>query len=101
VMLVSTLGTVDSPVLTDGDAAGSLVRFATTLDDTERMLRRLHDTEDAVLDAEALVPGTVPFDSITLIGVANNKVRDQVRELLDESHFAPKVAVYPPWFARL
>lgn len=102
VMLVTSLGALGAvgesdAVLSDGDPAHSLTRFAAT-DSTERMLRRLHDTEDALLDAEALALGSVPFEAITVIGVANNRARDAVRALLAASSFTPKVAVYPPWF---
>ena len=37
-------------------------------------------------------------DRISLIGVANDKVRQIVRAILSPSGFATKVAVYPPWF---
>ncbi|MES1211928.1 MAG: hypothetical protein ABUT11_00115, partial [Leifsonia sp.] len=56
-----------------------------------------------------LAPPPVPFSAITLVGVANEPVRDQVRQLLADAGVghasngrsegaAPKVAVYPPWF---
>ena len=45
------------------------------------------------------MPHPVGFDSIALIGVANDRVRDQVRDMLSRAGgYAPKVAVYPPWF---
>ena len=99
VMLVSDLGSLGpEAVLTDSDAAGSLTRFAPMSDTGERMLRRLHSEEDALLDAEVLSPAAVPLSSISLIGVPNDRARDSVRALLKGSTFSPKVAVYPPWF---
>jgi hypothetical protein len=40
----------------------------------------------------------LPLESVTLIGVANDKVRQSVRDLLAGSSFTPKISVYPPWF---
>lgn len=92
VFLVTTVAALgEGAVVTDGDAAGSLTRFASG-DDRGRMLQHLYDTEHA-LAAEALGRSSVPFSAIQLIGVANDRVRDRVRE------FTPtRVAVYPPWF---
>ena len=74
-------------------------------DDAERMLRRLHTANEGegLIEAELLVANAFPLDSITLIGVCNDKVRASVREVITNSAagasgFAPKVAVYPPWF---
>lgn len=87
-------------VVTDGYAPGPLTRFATTSDDVQRMLVALGDEDepDALLRAELLAPGVFPLASITLIGVANDKVRDEVRGILHAAAHKPKVAVYPPWF---
>ncbi|WP_407943856.1 DarT ssDNA thymidine ADP-ribosyltransferase family protein [Marisediminicola senii] len=41
-----------------------------------------------------------PVDQVTLLGVANDKVRDQVKKILAGAAHKPKVAVYPPWFQR-
>ncbi len=92
VVLVTTVAALGpDAVITDGDAAGSLTRFEGG-DDLTRALSRLHDTQ--TLDAaEALALGAVPVESIQIIGVANDRVRDRVRELT-----GIKVAVYPPWF---
>jgi len=92
VFLVTTVAALgDDAVVADGDAAATFTRFAAGVD-RGRMIERLHDTE-AGLGAEVLAPGTVPFDAIQLIGVANDRVRDRVRDFT-----ATKVAVYPPWF---
>ena len=41
-----------------------------------------------------------PFDLVSLIGVANDRVRDEVKSILRSSPYSTKVAVYPPWFER-
>ncbi len=86
--------------VTDGDAAGALTRIGATPDASDSLLRRLRaDAEsDAILRAELLVAETFPFALVTLVGVANDKVRDEVRGILAVSAHKPKVAVYPPWF---
>lgn len=92
VVLVTTVALLgEGAVIADGDAAATFTRFATG-DELGRALTRLHDSEG--LDAaEVLVPSAVPYDTIQLVGVANDRVRDRVRELT-----STKVAVYPPWF---
>jgi hypothetical protein len=60
------------------------------------MLRRLSVT--GLEAAEALSPVPVPLSSVALIGVANEPVRDRVREMLRGASATPRVAVYPPWF---
>ncbi len=86
--------------VTDGDAAGALTRIGATPEASDSLLRRLRaDAEsDVILRAELLVAETFPFDLVTLVGVANDKVRDEVRGILAASAHKPKVAVYPPWF---
>jgi hypothetical protein len=61
------------------------------------MLARLYGTDQAK-DAEVLVKGSVSFDAVQLIGVANDPARDRVRGILDAAGVRTKVAVYPPWF---
>ncbi|MDQ1587987.1 MAG: hypothetical protein QOJ77_1152, partial [Microbacteriaceae bacterium] len=89
-------------VVTNGDAAHVLTRFGSTRDDNERMLRKLRSDEDsdAILAAEYLVPETLPFEFVTLVGVANDKARNEAKGILQSSAFSTKVAVYPPWFQR-
>ena len=104
VFLVSTMRHVISTdpafALADGNAEGSGTRFATTREDAERMLYRLRAESDSerLQNAELLVAGRLPLESVTLIGVANDKVRSAVRDVLAGSDFTPKVSVYPPWF---
>lgn len=87
-------------VVADGNAEGTTTRFATTRDDAVQLLARLRAdaTGEAMLDAEFLVNGEVPFTSVTLIGVANDKVRAAVREIVADSDYSPRISVYPPWF---
>jgi hypothetical protein len=89
-------------VVTDGDAAHVLTRFATTKDDADRALRRLRADQESeapsIAQAELLVAHSVPLDRFALIGVAHDKARAVVKRVLADSGFAPKVAVYPPWF---
>ena len=105
VILVSTVKTVAtdeaSIVVTDGDAAGPLTRFAATDETWTRLLYRLisDDEPDALLRAEFLIKDSVPFDSVTLIGVPHDRARDAVKLALAGSTHAPRVAVHPPWFA--
>lgn len=99
VFLISTARTLaDDSVIADGDAAGTYTRFAGTEEDRDRMLRRLHGDEEAKVAAEALVKGSFAFDDVHLVGVANDRIRDRVKQLLDEASFSPRVVVYPPWF---
>ena len=102
VLLISTVAKagLTGSVVADGDAIGPLTRFATTPEEKERMLRRLHDDDVAIAAAEFLVEQTLPFEAVTLIGVAHAKARDEVRAILTSSGYSPKVSVYPPWFQR-
>jgi hypothetical protein len=89
-------------VVTDGDAAHTLTRFATTREAGDRVLRKLRAEEESVqiLAAEYLVRDEFPFDLVSLIGVANDKARDAVKAIVKASDFSTRVAVYPPWFMR-
>lgn len=99
VILVTSAGAVGPEVVfANGDAAAPATRFAVG-DAGTALLRTTFSIDPELLDAEVLAPGSVPFSAITLIGVPNEPVRDQVKQLLaDVGGAAPKVAVYPPWF---
>lgn len=98
VFLVTTIRALgDDAVLTDGDAAASLTRFATDEKTMTRMLGNLR-ADELTDDAEVLIHGSFAFDEVQLVGVASDRARDRVKELLDAASFATKVAVYPPWF---
>lgn len=88
----STLG--ERIVSADADAAAPATRFAVGTADTTALLRRQPD----LLAVEILSPDPIAFADVAMVGVANDRIRDQVRELLRGSGFAPKVSVYPPWF---
>jgi hypothetical protein len=104
IFLVSTVRhVIDIPaqfVVADRHSEDVTTRFASTQDDAQLMLHRLRANDDGeqLLDAELLVAGQLPLESINLIGVANDRVRQSVRDMLATSAFTPKVAVYPPWF---
>jgi hypothetical protein len=106
VFLVSTVRQVVERglefVVADGNSEGASTRFAVTREDAERMIGRLRADESGVplLDAEFLVFGEVPIELFSLIGVANDKVRSAVREVLAPQDYGPKISVYPPWFQR-
>jgi hypothetical protein len=89
-------------VVTDGDAAHVLTRFAASTESSERMLRRLRadDSAETIVEAELLVKERFPFELVTLVGVANDRARDEVRAILKSSEHSPKVSVYPPWFQK-
>jgi ssDNA thymidine ADP-ribosyltransferase, DarT len=104
VFLVSTVRHVVAAervfFIADGNVESESTRFATTREDAERALYRLRSDADGgrLADAELLVAEALPFESVTLIGVANDRVRGTVRDLLSGSDFTPKISVYPPWF---
>jgi len=104
VFLVSTVRHVVASerafLIADRNVEGATTQFATTREDAERMLYRLRFDADGsqLLDAEFLVEEALPLESVTLIGVANDRVRQTVRDLLAGSDFTPKISVYPPWF---
>lgn len=99
VMLVGSVrGAGDDAVITDGDAADPATEFSSPDMLGGRMPRRFFEEEDSVRSAEFLVPNAFPFSSVTLVGVANDKVRSHVRELIATHGFTQKVSVYPPWF---
>ncbi len=102
VMLATTVQAVRAAgetVVADRDAVNPLTRFFTDPDVADRRLRQLQSEDsDELLDAELLVADTFPFESVALIGVGNDRVRDIVKRELAASGFRTKVAVYPPWF---
>ncbi len=90
IALVATWADLTDAVVADDDAAGSRTRF----EPGEGLLRRVLRDEERLPRAEVLVPDRVPLSAISIVGVANIKVRDTVRELWDDW----RVMVYPPWF---
>jgi hypothetical protein len=105
VLLVSTIKQLveldKTLIVTDGAAEASTTRFGVGRTDAETLLRRLRASSDpdAILGAEVFVHGSVPLESVSLIGVAHDKARAVVRQVLVDTDAEAKVAVYPPWFA--
>ncbi|CAN5139392.1 hypothetical protein BH11ACT3_BH11ACT3_17950 [soil metagenome] len=90
-------------IVADGDATSHETRFAYGEPAAMPFLRRVRGDDPDFLEPEVLGPSVVAFDVIATIGVANERVRDQVKVILaghvnDMNGAAPKVAVYPPWF---
>jgi hypothetical protein len=97
VVPVTALG--DDFVVTERDAAVQGVRSAAGMDDASSMVRRFSLADPDLLEPEVLVPHAVPLDTVMLVGVPHDKMRDRVKQLLVEAGgAAPRVAVYPPWF---
>lgn len=95
---VDALG--DEVVFADGDAGAVETRFSVGVESGTQALRRLHASDPDFRDAELLVRGPVPLSAVAAITVANEKVRDRVRELFSDAGLtAPRIAVYPPAFA--
>lgn len=98
VMLVSTIAAGgSSAIMADGDATDPRTVFSSPAD-LGRMPRRTLDDDNGMRVAEYLVPDELAFSSVSLIGVANEKVRSSVREQLAAHALSQKVSVYPPWF---
>lgn len=87
-------------VIADGDAADPATEFSSPDLLGGRMPRRFFEEEDSLRSAEFLVLNAFPIESVSLISVANDKVRARVRELVGAHGFAHKISVYPPWFQR-
>jgi hypothetical protein len=100
ILVGSVRGAGADALITDGDAADPATRFSSPAMLGGRMPRRDFEEEDSLRYAEFLVPNAFPFSSVTLVGVANDKVRARVRELIGVHGFTQKVSVYPPWFQR-
>lgn len=84
----------------DVDAALPGAQVAVDQEPVERMLRILTREADRARlhTAELLVADGVPLERIDLIAVANDRVRDRVRQALAAVGAKTRVAVYPPWF---
>jgi hypothetical protein len=94
---VAALG--DSFVVADGDATAPATRFAAGPAEGGALVRRASLVDPELLGVEILVPGSFDLKGLTLIGVPNDKVRDQVKALVKEAGgVVPRVAIYPPWF---
>jgi hypothetical protein len=109
VILATTVGEVERSaalVLALDEASAPAAPMTGDRDAMRRELRRLvavevEEGDDHPLGhIELLAVGQVPVEAITLIGVANSKARDEVKEILHDAGLGIRVAVYPPWFTR-
>lgn len=98
IIVGSVRGAGAGALVADGEAADPATRFAPPSTIGGRMPRRGFEEEDSLRYSELLVPTRFPFSSVTLVGVAHDKMRARVRELLAAHGFSQKVSVYPPWF---
>jgi hypothetical protein len=97
VVPVSAFGA--SVVVADQDADADDVRFAVGPDAATNLIRRTDFSDPEMLGLELLAGPSVPFSSVAVIGVPNDKARQTVRAVLaDHGGHAPRVAVFPPWF---
>ncbi|WIE75471.1 DarT ssDNA thymidine ADP-ribosyltransferase family protein [Curtobacterium sp. MCSS17_007] len=97
VVPVSAFGA--SVIVADQDAEAEDVRFAVGPEAATNLIRRTDFTDPEMHGLELLAGPRVPFSSVAVIGVPNDRVRQQVKALLAEHRgHAPRVAVFPPWF---
>ena len=99
VVLVATLGSLPDAVVSDADAASTVARIASTPEEIARTIAKVKAGTGG-LEGEVLVPRPVTFESVVLIGVANEPARDRVREMLAATNRRDvRVALSPEWFA--
>jgi hypothetical protein len=97
VVPVSAFG--QSVIVADSDADAENVRFAVGPEAATNLLRRTDITDPEMLGVELLAGPSVPFSSVAVIGVPNDRARQDVKAILaDHGGDAPRVAVFPPWF---
>jgi hypothetical protein len=99
VLVVPTTAFGASVILADRQADEPAARFAVGPDAATALLRRTDVTDPDMLGLELLAGPSVPFTSVAVIGVPNDRMRDDVRALLDDAGgHTPRVAIFPPWF---
>ncbi|AIV41083.1 MULTISPECIES: DarT ssDNA thymidine ADP-ribosyltransferase family protein [unclassified Curtobacterium] len=97
VVPVSAFGA--SVIVADQDADADDVRFAVGPEAATNLIRRTDFTDPDMHGLELLAGPRVPFSSVAVIGVPNDRVRQQVKSLLAQHRVTgPRVAVFPPWF---
>ena len=97
VVPVSAFGA--SVIVADQDAEADDVRFAVGPEAATNLIRRTDFTDPEMHELELLAGPSVPFSSVAVIGVPNDRVRQTVKAVLqDHGGHAPRVAVFPPWF---
>jgi hypothetical protein len=99
VLVVPTPAFGQGALVADIDPTDPEVRFAVGPDAVTSLLRRAALTDPELHRAELLAGPSVSFSSVAVIGVANDRTRNTVRELIAQAGgHAPRVAVFPPWF---
>lgn len=97
VVPVSAFGA--SVIVADQDAEAEDVRFAVGPEAATNLIRRTDFTDPEMHGLELLAGPSVSFSSVAVIGVPNDRARQQVKAVLAEhGGHAPRVAVFPPWF---
>lgn len=100
VLVVPTVAFGASVILADTAVEDDAVRFAVGPEAATNLLRRTDLTDPEMTEVELLAGPSVPFGSVAVIGVPNDRARSDVRAILAETGgHAPRVAVFPPWFA--
>ncbi|GAB3616978.1 hypothetical protein GCM10027416_15350 [Okibacterium endophyticum] len=84
----------------DDDSADDLARIETSETGVNRAFQRFDgdDGRERARVAEALVAESVPLGAVSLVGVANIRVRERVKDALTAAGQTTKVAAYTPWF---
>jgi hypothetical protein len=86
-----------SVILADTDADDPDVRFAVGPDAATNLLRRTDITDPSMHGVELLAGPRVPLSSVALVGVPNDRVRQQVKAVFAEQGGpAPRGAGVPP-----
>ncbi|WP_144760619.1 DarT ssDNA thymidine ADP-ribosyltransferase family protein [Curtobacterium sp. 9128] len=99
VLVIPTAAFGASVILADKDADAEDVRFAVGPEAAANLLRRTDLTDPEMHGLEVLAGPSVPFSSVAVIGVPNDRARHAVKDILAEhGGHVPRVAVFPPWF---
>ncbi|PZE28144.1 DarT ssDNA thymidine ADP-ribosyltransferase family protein [Curtobacterium sp. MCBD17_028] len=98
-LVVPTVAFGASVIVTDLDAEDPAARSAVGPEAAGTLLRRASLQDPELQRVELLAGPRVPFSAVAVVGVPNDRVRDDVRSVLAEAGgHAPRVAVFPPWF---
>ncbi|MBT2501964.1 DarT ssDNA thymidine ADP-ribosyltransferase family protein [Curtobacterium sp. ISL-83] len=97
VVPVSAFGA--SVIVADKDADLEDARFAVGPEAATNLIRRTDFTDPEMHELELLAGPSVPFSAVAVVGVPNDRIRQDVKAILSEyGGHAPRVAVFPPWF---
>ena len=99
VLVIPVTALPDELVVVDVDSSQAVARFGTGHEEGGSLVRRASLADPFLLEVEVLVPVSVDLEHVSLIGVPNDKMRDQVKTLLQAAGgVSPRIAIYPPWF---